>query len=179
VAERSLRRVFFALWPDAGALDGLEAAALTAEVVCEGRRMRRDSLHVTLAFIGDVGAGQLALLQDLAGKVSSGHCEIALDRLGWWPHNRILWAGCTEVPSCLGRLHEHLCKPIAAAGFTIESRPFAPHVTLLRNARSAILPALPGPIRWTAREFVLAESLLRPAGARYRILARWPLHARD
>ena len=169
------RRVFFALWPDAAALDALEAAARAGEACCGGRRMRRDGLHLTLAFIGAVTPAKLELLAEIAGRVRAEPYELILDRLGWWAHNRILWAGCRETPSHQRRLFEALALPLAAAGFELDSRPHAPHVTLLRQARCREVPALAAPIRWRVASFGLVESALQPGGARYRELASWPL----
>jgi 2'-5' RNA ligase len=137
--------------------------------------MRRDSLHLTLAFIGAATPSQIELLHTLAGQVREPAYELVLDRLGWWPHNRIFWAGCHEAPSSQRRLFAALAEPLRAAGFSLDTRPHLPHVTLVRQARCDGLPALPAPIRWDATSFSLVESLLQPSGARYRELARWPL----
>lgn len=176
MTERQSRRVFFALWPDGPALDRLEEAARAGEALCGGRRMRRDSLHITLAFVGDVSPGQLALLQDVGGKLAVAPFEIVLDQLGCWPHNRIFWAGCRATPSCLRRLSGSLSRMLDAAGFRVESQAYVPHVTLLRNAHCGNPPELGAPVRWQAGEFTLVESALQPDGARYRVLERWPLH---
>jgi 2'-5' RNA ligase len=68
---------------------------------------------------------------------------------------------------------------LSAAGFALDARPHVPHVTLARNARCDGLPerisGLATPIRWRVDEFTLVESVLPAAGARYRVLARWPL----
>jgi 2'-5' RNA ligase len=170
-------RVFFALWPDAAALDALEAAAAAGQACCGGRRMRRDSLHLTLAFIGAVDDERLAQLHEIAAGIAAAPYELVLDRLGWWPHNRILWAGCSETPSHQRRLYEPLAGALTASGFQLDPRPHVPHLTLLRHARCDRLPELAAPIRWRVGEFTLVESSLQSDGARYRVLARWPLRA--
>lgn len=137
--------------------------------------MRGDSLHLTLAFIGAVSPGQLSVLHALAANVLADPFELELDRLGCWPHNRILWAGCREMPSRQRRLFEALAQPLIDAGFALDARPHVPHVTLVRKARCGGLPELAAPIRWRVDEFTLAESSLQASGARYRVLARWPL----
>jgi 2'-5' RNA ligase len=137
--------------------------------------MRRDSLHVTLEFIGAVSPDQLASLHDAAATVCAAPFEMVLDRLGWWPHNEILWAGCQEMPSRQRRLLTALSQALLTAGFRPDSRPQFPHVTLIRHAHCDGLPTLQAPILWPVGEFSLAESFLQPSGARYRELARWPL----
>jgi len=181
-AAAAPQRVFFALWPDAAALDALEAAATAGVARCGGRRMGRDSLHLTLAFIGAASPAQLDKLRNLAGQLKVAPFDLKLDQLGWWPHNRILWAGCQATPSCQRRLFDELSLALAAAGFPVDQRPYSPHVTLVRNARCADrenLPVLEAPVRWRVDTLTLAESCLQPSGNRYRVLASWPLGERQ
>lgn len=170
--------MFFALWPDAQTLDALDALAAQGARQCGGRRVRRESVHLTLAFIGAVSPEQLELLHEIARGVTADAFDLVLDRLGYWPHNRILWAGCSAPPPRQHRLSTTLAEPLAAAGFQLDQRPQLPHLTLVRQARCADLPAFGPPVQWHIGAFVLVESLLQPAGALYRELARWPLRER-
>lgn len=169
------RRVFFALWPDAPALDALDAIAHAGVERCGGRRMRRDSLHLTLAFIGAATPAQLEQLHGVAQAVRAAPFDLVLDRCAYWPHNRILWAGCHEPPSSQHRLLAALRSGLEAGGFKVEARPFVPHVTLVRHARCTGIPDIERPIRWQVSEFALVESFLQPSGARYRTLEKWLL----
>lgn len=137
--------------------------------------MRRDTLHMTLAFIGSISPSQLDVLRQVAGKLAGEAFELQVDRMGYWPHNRIVWAGCSQVPSRQRRLFDALTAQLAETGFGLDEHPFVPHVTLVRNARCDNLPELMHPIHWPVSEFVLVESRLQPSGARYRALDRWPL----
>lgn len=137
--------------------------------------MRSDSLHMTLAFIGAVSSEQIDALRAAAAGVRAAPFEVVLDRLGYWQHNRIFWAGGGTPPSRQDRLSEALRNALAAAGFPPEAHPWFPHVTLLRDAHCTSVPVLPEPVRWEAREFTLVESSLQPSGARYCVLERWPL----
>lgn len=169
--------MFFALWPSRA-----EAAALSrfAQQLPLGtaRRMRPDTLHLNLAFIGDVDAAALDALRTAGLSVSGEGFRVTLDTCGWWPHNRILWAGCRQVPAALGSLAAGLGAALGAHGFRTESRPFKAHVTLARRVRAPEpLPVLQS--TWTCCEFVLAASTLSPDGAQYRILDRFPLREVD
>jgi 2'-5' RNA ligase len=170
------RRVFFALWPDAAALDVLEAAATAGASCCGGRRMRRDSLHVTLLYIGAVSPAQLASLRDIGDELRAASFDLTLDQLGFWPRNGIFWAGCATVPSRQRRLFEELSRAVAGAGFAVEARPYFPHITLLRHARCQALPELEAPIGWRSESFTLVESCSQASGAQYRVLGSWPMH---
>lgn len=140
--------------------------------------MRRDSLHATLLFVGEVNADELGKLRAAASRVRAVPFEMRLDRVGWWPHNQILWAGCHEVPSCQRQLFDGLRREVIEAGFKLggpSSTSWVPHVTLVRHAHCDGLPPVDVAVRWQVGEFALAESFLQPSGARYRTLQRWPL----
>ncbi len=62
-----------------------------------------------------------------------------------------------------------------ACGLMPEARPFAAHLTLLRDQPRRPLPPLATPLVWPVSAFHLAESITRPEGAQYRRLASWPL----
>ncbi|MDP3031008.1 MAG: RNA 2',3'-cyclic phosphodiesterase [Rhodocyclaceae bacterium] len=169
------RRVFFALWPDAAALDALEAAAAAATECCGGRRIRRESLHLTLAFIGDVSQTQMDKLLNLVGKLRVEPFDLILDHLGWWPRNGIVWAGSRAVPPRQLRLFDEMTRALVAGGFSVDARPYFPHITLLRNGRCKGLPELKEPISWGVDAITLVESSLQATGSNYRVLARWSL----
>ncbi|MFN3885257.1 MAG: RNA 2',3'-cyclic phosphodiesterase [Rhodocyclaceae bacterium] len=173
--QPSLRRVFFALWPPAEALEALDALSGQVARRCKGRRTRRDSIHMTLVFIGAVSAEQLDRLMVLAEGIRSEPFEMNIDRLGYWPHNRIAWAGCSEVPSRQRRLYDSLTDGLLAVGFHLDKRPYVPHITLVRKAHCSDLPRLEPPIRWPVREFTLVESLPQPDEKQYISLSCWPL----
>jgi 2'-5' RNA ligase len=97
-----------------------------------------------------------------------------LDRVGWWPRQRLLWAGTQSCPRELGILVSALAVALRAGGFSVERRPFLPHVTLLRDARRAPPQTAFGPVVWRAAGFVLAQSETLGRGVRYRAVAAWP-----
>lgn len=174
MAEPS-RRLFFALWPLPAVAAKLHRAALAAQEACGGRAMRRDTLHLTLAFLGAVPASRVDAAQAAAAAVTAQAFTLVLDRLDCWKHNRIVWAGCSEVPEALARLAEDLGRGLREAGFALEDRAFAAHATLVRNADCKVpLPSLPVPIDWAVTDFVLAESRTQPGGAQYGVVGRWP-----
>jgi 2'-5' RNA ligase len=173
------RRIFFALWPEPDVARHLDALSAAAHAVCGGRRMRRDTLHLTLAFLGDVDGLQFdaacAAADAASAKVGSGGTALQIDRVAHWKHNHIVWAGCDAVPGLIASLADELVAALRQSGFQLDSRPFAAHVTLLRNAHcDGALPS-PAPVEWPVRDFVLVQSRLDPAGARYEIVRRWPL----
>ena len=166
-------RVFFALWPAAPVAKRLHALGGEAHALCDGRRMRRDTLHMTLAFIGDVAQERLPALFAVGDRVGATAFTLALDRLAGWRHNRIVWAGAHETPPPLAALVGRLNGELAATGFPAEQRSFAPHVTLLRNARAILPERTIEPIEWRIDGFALMESQRCEDGAHYTPIRQW------
>ena len=102
-----------------------------------GRFSRRESLHLTLAFLGeapDIRRAAIALDQIQAAPFS-----LAVQGLGYFPsaEGQTWWMGTAPCPP-LAALHRQLCRQLRAQGFSLEDRPFRPHLTLGRGIR---LPA--------------------------------------
>jgi 2'-5' RNA ligase len=166
-------RLFFALWPDDAARAALERWSTAVHRVAGGRATRGDSIHMTLAFLGDCDPARLDELKAAAASVRMRPFELVLDEAGFWKHNRIAWAGATQTPAALETLVSDLRTALAAAGFAFDPKPFVSHVTLVRKAQPGfVMPAL-DPIRWQVRAFALVRSVMRPAGSDYLVEARW------
>lgn len=164
--------MFFAVWPPAAAARALHAVAVEYGKR-GGRVMRRETLHLTLAFLGDIAVDRLPELGRVAGAIAAAPFELTLDRLGCWRHNRILWAGGDSRP--LAAVASQLSAGLRAAGFGLEARPFVAHLTLLRDAACSEPPVLAKPVAWEVSEFVLVQSHRSSAGAHYETIGRWPL----
>lgn len=95
--------------------------------------MREDALHITLAFLGEVAENRLPELHEIAAAVELPKAQVQLDRVGFWNHNHVLWAGSKEPAPVLEKLAADLQKTLVEAGFLGEVKPFVPHVTLLRK----------------------------------------------
>jgi 2'-5' RNA ligase len=172
-----VRRLFFALWPPATVAARLHELALSAQLLCGGRAMRRDTLHVTLAFLGAIPVSRVAQAEAAADAVAGARFDLELDRLACWKHNHIVWAGSGEMPPPLERLAADLAMRLRTAGFTLDARRFAVHATLLRNADCAgSLPKVLEAIRWPVDDFALVESHGGAGGVRYEVVRRWAMH---
>jgi len=165
-------RLFFALWPDDATRDALNRTGKWLHQHWGGRRMRADTLHLTLAFLGSTRTDQLDRLADCADSVHNKPFELILDQPGYWRHNRIGWLGASETPPHF-ELVGDLNAALQAAGFLVDARPYVPHVTLLRNAAGGAVPACT-PVRWRVSDFVLVKSVTESDGAHYEVIRHWP-----
>ena len=168
-------RLFFAAWPPPDTQQALGKLARDLARECGGRAVPARNIHLTLAFLGNVARDRLPLLEELAAGICASRFALAIDRLGYWRHNRVVWAGTEGCPDGLRELAEDLGGKLSAAGFRLEQRDYVPHVTLLRDARRApARSAMPG-LAWQVGRFALVESAPQGRGRVYRVLRDWPL----
>ncbi|HMM47630.1 MAG TPA: RNA 2',3'-cyclic phosphodiesterase [Thiobacillaceae bacterium] len=172
--EPASLRLFFALWPDPTTRRALDRTGRWLQRHWDGRRMRPETIHLTLAFLGATPARRLDDLIACADGVGGEAYELRLDEVGYWRHNRIGWLGAREAPSRHFELVGTLNTALRQAGFSLDTRPHVPHITLLRNSAGGELFACTS-VNWPIREFVLVQSTLDRGGARYEIIRRWPL----
>lgn len=168
-------RLFFALWPDERVRAALALTAAECRDRCRGRPIPPANLHATLAFLGEVEPFRLSALVDLAERIALESFEVALDRLGYFRRSRIVYAGPSCVPPPLLALAAAYASALAAGGFRVDERAYAPHVTLLRDARAAPPAAEMAPLLWRVRHIVLVESVRDRDGPVYRPLRRFML----
>jgi len=170
-------RLFFALWPSAELAERLAAEADGLARRFGGKATRLETIHLTLAFLGEVDDAQLPAVIEAGRLVRAAPFELTVDCLGYWRHNRLLWAGCSAVAQPLQELVNALREQLRVAGLACdESQRFAPHLTLLRKVpgamSSADLPALQ-PLSWRCGEFVLVRSRLTETGSDYLAVAEF------
>ena len=172
-------RVFYALWPDRSVNGALAEVARHMHRAVSGRRTRDDSIHLTLAFVGDVDSVRLPELLAPPAVLTVARFTLTLDCWGCWPRNGVAWVAPSSVPDALRELAAGMEAWLRDAGFEMDVRPFNPHVTLIRKAQCAPLPgSMPG-IQWKVEDFVLVQSKPAPDGSRYETIGRWPLLGSD
>ena len=157
-------------------LSELRAVAPTAKWV------RAENLHVTLKFLGHTDPSNLEkIVNALRAIRNSQPVTLEFRGLGFFPNERrprVFWAGMDSSPN-LQPLGQDIDRSMNALGFSLEERPFAPHLTLARFNPPGLPPALAAALKQhasrkfgsvTAREFHLIESKLKPSGAEYTTL---------
>jgi 2'-5' RNA ligase len=151
-------RLFFAVWPDAEAAKRLATLAGAVVGRIGGRAVPADNIHLTLAFLGDVPEERVPQLESIARSVPGRIFNLRLDRLGSFKQARVGWIGCEAMHPDLVALERELAQGLRAAGFGLDDRPFAPHVTLARKIERRLGPEATEPIEWRANAFELVRT---------------------
>jgi 2'-5' RNA ligase len=183
----SRMRAFVAVVPPPHALAPLAAAVGRLRSEHPGATwVAAERLHLTLAFLGDIG-------EDRAERLARGLADVATASApfglrvrggGAFPRPqrpRVLWAGIDGDVDALTALAGATRDAAGEAGIEVEREPYVPHVTVARVRRDdldgeavvAALDAVEGE-PWTVTEVVLMRSVLGPKPS-YDALARFPL----
>ena len=168
--------MFFALWPDARSREALHALAMDVAKQRGGRAPHERNLHVTLAFVGEVTAPRIPVLETLGG-TCAGACpafDLSLDALGGTSQG-ISWLAPRDVPAPLATLHASLVAALSADAFAIERRRFRPHATLARKCTGPATRRGVVPIAWRVDRLALVASTPAQGGSSYADIASWPL----
>jgi RNA 2',3'-cyclic 3'-phosphodiesterase len=179
-------RLFLAVFPPRAAQAEAERAIEALHSHGDGVSwVRRENLHYTLRFLGDLGedgarrAGKAAV----EAAAACAPFDAALAAPGAFPtaaRARVLWLGMREGAENLRALARALEEALRARGFDRADKPFAPHLTIGRvrvpadwTAKLAAAP--PVDARFRVESLLLVRSTLSPGGSRYDVLATAPL----
>jgi|CZKF01.1.fsa_nt_gi 2'-5' RNA ligase len=177
-------RLFIGIPLAATVIDELSAASSRLRSAADSLRWTSpESWHVTLQFLGNTSPEQFTCVAARLRALRAPPVPVCLEELGCFDRAGILIAGIRLTPELL-LLQERVTAATQPCGFVPETRPFQPHITLARGkGPKRDLSQLKAKIRPTsftrfiAREFLLYESFLSPAGSRYEVRERFPLGA--
>jgi 2'-5' RNA ligase len=177
-------RAFIAVDLDDPVIDKIcDAIEVLKSRITELRWLKKENLHLTLKFLGNIVESQVESIVAALGQPLRlfSPCTISANGLGVFPDFRrpkILWVGLSGDQ--LADLAAKIESALVPLGFVPESRVFTPHLTIGRwrensrptkNLRQEIAS-------WNdcefgacaVRQIVLFQSVLRPEGASYRKL---------
>lgn len=148
------------------------------------RPVRAENAHLTLKFLGEVGADRieevLAAMRLAAARAAP--FRLRTGKLGAFPNAdapRVLWLGVDGDLAALRSLRDGLEDALAAIGFPRDRRAFSPHVTAARvrarpsaaDAKRLISAAAaavrPRPTEFAVERLSLMRSDARPGGSVY------------
>jgi 2'-5' RNA ligase len=179
-------RLFVAVFPPPPARDA--AAQVADELRSRGDHVawvRRENLHVTMRFLGEVEPAGVGAIEDAvrATAAATAPFDAALGRAGAFPdaaRARVLWLGLREGGAEMKALAAALEEALVSRGVGRADRPFSAHLTLGRVRDGAdwgrrLAAVQPPEARFRVDELRLVESELSPGGSRFTMRVRAPL----
>lgn len=147
-----------------------------------------EKLHITLKFLGNTKEELLPQLAEVLEQVAQRFTpfDVRYGTIGRFPAKgqpRVIWIGVIEGQDVLTSLARVVDERMTGLGFSLEERPFHPHVTLGRVKGSRNLPLLLRSMesltfeseRTRVDQFSLMKSELKPSGSVYTLLNRFPV----
>lgn len=164
------KRLFFALWPNDDTRR--QCHGLATRLRDHGQVVPAANLHVTLVFLGSTTVCQQQALSQVAASLTLETMTLVFDRLTYWKKPAVACLTASQGDSRLLPIVDALSQAAIDSGMTIDTRPYTPHVTLLRKARP-VFPLLFEPVVWCSDEVCLVESVTTPDGVCYQVIGRW------
>jgi len=145
-----------------------------------GRIVPPENLHVTLAFLGQRRATEVAVVGEALQVAAAGAGELHLGVTGYRETRSVGMLTLSDeggsATVLAARLHERL---EAARVYRREARPWLPHLTVLRfRDQPRLRPPLPELGDVVPSDAAVFMSRLGPGGARYEVLETVPLGGR-
>lgn len=166
---------FFALWPDAAVRRRLASASAGLPLGEGGAayRIKPERLHLTLAWLGEIGRYQVDAAILAAEDVQARSFLLRLDRSGHFPNASTAWFGPSKLSPALARLKAELDRELLRYGLPVASEAFVPHVSCQRNVRT-LAGTAPFEVLWPVTGFALLRSARSNGKADgYRLVRRW------
>lgn len=142
------------------------------------RPVPADNIHATLAFIGETGRGDEVVEAVAAAAATGRRLALRLEGAGAFPSSRrarVVWVGLGGDVERLGEIAETVRRGLSAAGFPIEERPFAAHVTIARLKAPgpvAVGDLEPEPVGFEVDAITVYRSHLGRPAPRYEAIQR-------
>jgi 2'-5' RNA ligase len=163
-------RLFFAFWPDDAAARQLTEIARELRLESGGRRVNPKNYHVTLAFIGEVPAAKLAVLQQIGRSLRSPRFTFNCDSIEFWQGSQVVVAAVRAPPPGLLDLWKKLIDALE-----LPREPLRAHVTLARKVTQAPVLQAMSPVTWRTTNFSLIRSDTGGVESAYTVLDTWSL----
>ena len=129
-------------------------------------------IHLTLAFLGELPPERAVEAFEVARGIAWAPFAVRLDRWGGFRRSKVGWAGSARPSPRLLEMQARLEGGLRAAGFALEERPFAPHVTLVRKLERPVAAREMAPVQWKAQALALVRTV--PGTGMYESLAELP-----
>ena len=168
-------RLYFALWPDDGIRLQLSRYRVQLAREGNGRAVFPVTLHMTLAFLGDVDTTLIPIIEKIGSRLEAAPFNYAVNMAGCFPKARVAWLGSKETPWHLFELQKNLQSLLAQATLGHDTRTFRPHVTVVREIETPFADRAIAPVRWPVDHFCLVSARTAASGPEYEVLNTWRL----
>lgn len=147
-----------------------------------------ESIHLTLKFLGNIATSKISPLVAAMERAAEGILPFGVSIRGLgtfpnWQRPQVIWVGLSDGVEILSNLQKRIDSALSPLGFSPESRPFTPHLTLARVKETAssqeqrklgdwvASTEFGPPLSFKVDALSLMKSQLTPSGAIYSRIA--------
>ena len=148
--------------------------------------VERENIHLTLKFLGSVSASRVEEVKSALAQVTFPPFSLEIKGAGAFPNLKrmnVIWVGVGEGWSQVELIFEQTEKLLHQLGFSRETRPFSPHITVARvksGRKRDEIAAFLGHLTdesfgtFNVESVRLKQSVLSPSGPKYSTLFEAP-----
>jgi 2'-5' RNA ligase len=149
--------------------------------------VERENVHLTLKFLGNVSETKLEEIKSDLTQVTFPPFSLEIKGAGAFPNLKrmnVIWVGIGEGWSQVELIYEQTEKLLHQLGFSRETRPFSPHITVARvrsGRKRDEIAAFLGHLTdesfgtFSVEGVRLKQSVLSPSGPKYSTLFEVPV----
>ena len=158
---------------------GSSLASLGADL----KIVERENIHLTMKFLGDVNSAKLSEVKDALNGVRFREFPLEIKGIGAFPNLKrmnVIWIGIGEGWSLVEAIFEQTEALLHSLGFSRETRPFSPHITIARVRSGRKRDEVANFLGHISNEVLgtfevkylrLKRSVLSPSGPKYSTLS--------
>ena len=119
-----------------------------------------ENMHITLAFLGECDVRQTSAAKAAMNSVSFAPFDLRIERVGRFGggQGEALWWAGASTNDAMSVLQHALTDNLIAAGFSLDTRKFSPHITLGRRVVTGAVPRRIEPFGETVYRIDLMKS---------------------
>jgi RNA 2',3'-cyclic 3'-phosphodiesterase len=168
-------------------LSGIESIMLSlSSLGGDLKPVERDNIHLTLKFLGNVSPTKLEEVKLALAQVTFPRFSVEIKGSGAFPNLKrmnVIWVGIGDGWSQVELIYEQTEKVLHQLGFSRETRPFSPHITVARvksGRKRDEIAAFLGHLTdesfgtFPVESVRLKQSVLSPSGPKYSTLLEVP-----
>lgn len=126
-------RTFIAINFDEATVDSMVSVQDKLASCGRGNFTRRENLHLTLAFLGEISIDDVAVVKRAMNSIDVTDMELTFSRVGCFRgESELWWIGIDNNPALI-QLQRSLVAAIDRAGISSDKKKFKPHITLARQ----------------------------------------------
>jgi len=159
--------------------------------VCYGNFTKKENLHLTLKFLGNIPQDKIELVKNTLNKIDFRQFPVETGKIGFFPNKKyvkIIWVElvASDFDFIIKKINSELQNSELDFLGKSQKMPFVPHLTVARikgvKNKKLFLDKINNinikKMFFVVDTIYLVKSILKPSGPQYKIIANFPMRRR-